>query len=360
MRHVLLAATVLCPALAAAQPASVGDRGDAKALVQTGVKLLEAKDYLGALATFKEAYSRYPSAKILLNIGTTLRLLGRDADAANTYQRYLDSKDADTARSIEVTQALSELDAKVGRISLQVTPADAEIQVGDEWMPAAKAKVVRFTPGEVKISARKAGFTSATTTVKAIAGTETMAALTLTAVAGPPVVTPTDTSIQKTEPLYEGSDVMVPSEKPRARIGAIANVHVSVYPKLGSAAFVGGTVEVIPKLYVDAALILGPGLVSDGMATLEPPSFGGYIGASYALSLMPAREKTLQFRVGGGMPIFSSNGARFALRAALGAEYIATRHLSVIVELGGERQLNPETDINDIAFVPALGVTGRL
>src|SRR6188472_1581404 len=93
---------VLAPVLASAQPANVGDRGDAKALVQTGVRLLDAKDYLGALATFKEAYSRYPSAKILLNIGTTLRLLGRDAEAANTYQRYLESKDADTARSIEV------------------------------------------------------------------------------------------------------------------------------------------------------------------------------------------------------------------------------------------------------------------
>src|SRR6188472_1482615 len=113
---------VLAPVLASAQPASTGDRGDAKALMQTGVRLLEAKDYLGALATFKEAYSRYPSAKILLNIGTTLKLLGRDAEAANTYQRYLDSSDADATRAVEVKQALVELDAKLGRISIQVTP----------------------------------------------------------------------------------------------------------------------------------------------------------------------------------------------------------------------------------------------
>jgi hypothetical protein len=349
MRHVFLAAIVLCPALAAAQPASVGDRGDAKALVQTGVKLLEAKDYLGALATFKEAYSRYPSAKILLNIGTTLRLLGRDAEAANTYQRYLDSKDADTSRSIEVAQALNELDAKVGRISLQVTPADAEIQVGDEWMPAAKARLVRFTPGEVKISARKDGYTSATTTVKAIAGTETMAALTIVA-----EEKPVDPLPPMPQEALSNALISV-YEAPRSRIGALANVHVAVYPKLGSAWLVGATVDALPRLSIDAALLLGPGLVSDGMATLPPPSFGGYVGASYALMTGKLRPRALV-----GIPMFASDGLRYFVRVGGGAEYEASRHLAVIVELGGEIAINPQNDIRDIAIVPALGVTGRL
>src|SRR4051812_38869885 len=101
---------------ASAQPS--GDKVDAKALMQSGVKLLEAKDYLGALTVFNGAYARFPSAKILLNIGTTLKLLDRRADAANAYQRYLDSADSDPARRAEVTTVLAELDKSVGRVEV--------------------------------------------------------------------------------------------------------------------------------------------------------------------------------------------------------------------------------------------------
>jgi len=346
--RILVAAIVLVPALAAAQPANNGDRGDAKALVTTGVHLLDAKDYLGALATFKEAYSRYKSAKILLNIGTTLKLLGRDAEAANTYQRYLDSSDADAGRAVEVKQALVELDAKLGRISIQVTPADAEVQIGEEWMPAAKAKLVRFAPGDVKITARKTGWSTAATTVKAIAGTESMAALTLTE---------TVTPVEPLPPVVHDGPTLVEEgpEEPRSRIGALANVHVSVYPKLGSAWLVGGTVDALPRLSIDAALLLGPGLVSDGMATLPPPKFGGYVGASYALMSGNFMPRALI-----GMPVFASDGPRFFIRAGAGAEYAASRHLAVLFELAGEVALNPQNDIRDVAIVPALGVSGRL
>jgi hypothetical protein len=60
------------------------------------------------------------------------------------------------------------------------------------------------------------------------------------------------------------------------------------------------------------------------------------------------------------MPIFASDGARFSLRAAGGAEYVANRHLSMTLDLGAEVELNPETDIRHVAVVPALGVVGRL
>src|SRR5688500_7730997 len=92
----------------APQPPQDPNKMDAKALMQTGVKLLEVKDYLGALAIFKTAYARFPSAKILLNIGTTLKLLDRKAEAANAYQRYLDSSDTDPNRRAQVQAELAE------------------------------------------------------------------------------------------------------------------------------------------------------------------------------------------------------------------------------------------------------------
>ena len=94
-------------------PSPETDKLDAKALMQSGLKLYAARDFLGALAVFKTAYTRFASAKILLNIGTTLTKLDRKAEAANVYQRYLDSPDADPAKRNEVKKVLAELDAAV-------------------------------------------------------------------------------------------------------------------------------------------------------------------------------------------------------------------------------------------------------
>src|SRR5512146_2802205 len=114
---------------------------DAKALMQSGLKLFDAKDYLGALAVFKDAYARFPSAKILLNIGTTQLLLDRKADAANSYQKYLESPDADPARKADVAAQIAELDKASGVLELAITPGDAEVQLGDEWVPASSVKL---------------------------------------------------------------------------------------------------------------------------------------------------------------------------------------------------------------------------
>lgn len=314
---------------------------DAKALMQTGVRLLEAKDYLGALAIFREAYTRFASAKILLNIGTTLKLLDRKAEAANTYQRYLDSPDADANRTTQVVSELAELDKGLGIVEIIVRPADAELQLGEEWVPAARGKQWRVAPGGFTIGARKAGFQNAEQTGNVAAGAKTSMTFTLSEIPKQPTI---------------GDDLrVVAPEEPRSRIGALAMLHVSVVPKLGSAALIGATFDVLPQLGIDGAVLLGPGLVSDGMATRPPPKLGGYVGANYALLTGKLRP-----RVGAGMTVFSSSGARFNARAAAGVEYVANRNISLLVEVGAEVAINPEDDIREVAIVPAVAVAGRL
>jgi hypothetical protein len=349
MRIALALAILLASSHAFAQPAPQPapvdpSKMDAKALMQTGVRLLEAKDYLGALAIFRDAYARFPSAKILLNIGTTLKLLDRKAEAANTYQRYLDSQDADAAKKPQVTAEIAELDKAVGVVEIAVMPDDAEVKVGSgDWMPAAQAKLYRVAPGEVVVDARKTGYLGGSQTSTVAAGARISVSLSLNEVP------------KQTVTVVDDGLAPIEIEKPRSRIGALAIVHVSVVPKLGSAALVGATVDVIPQLAVDAAVLLGPGLVSDGMATRPPPSFGGYLGASYAF--LPGK---LRPRAGAGMTLFSSDGARLQARGAGGIEYVATRNLSAIIEIGAEVPLNPEDDIRELAIVPSVAVSGRL
>ena len=332
------------------QPPPSGDKVDAKSLMQSGVRLLEAKDYLGALAVFKDAYARFPSAKILLNIGTTLRLLDRKAEAANTYQRYLDSGDAEATKKTQVTAELAELDKHVGRLEVSVTPADAELQFTDEWVPAGNAKLWRVPSGTFKVQARRSGYQSDTKTASITAGEK--AAIVFKLIELPkeqPKVIEVRRGGTDLEPMIEVE------EEPRSRFGALAVLHVSLYPAVGSAVLVGATADALDQLAVDVALLLGPGLVSEGMASLPPPKFGGYVGASYAF--LPGQ---LRPRAGVGMTIFASDGARFQLRAAGGVEFVVNRHIAMTLELGGELVLNPENDIRQIVLVPALAVTGRL
>ena len=337
------AIAVACLALAghhaSAEPDPQPDKVDARSLMQSGVKLLEAKDYLGALAVFKDAYARFQSAKILLNIGTTQALLGRKADAANSYQRYLDAPDTDPGKRADVATQLTELDKANAILELAVTPADAEVLLGDTWQAAPR--VWRVSPGDVSVKARRDGFTPGEAHDSVAAGSRRRIAIALVAL-----------------PAVERVVTIAPvvAEAPRSRFGAFARAHVSVVPKLGSAVLVGAFADATPRLAIEAAALLGPGIVeSTGSATLPPPKLGLYAGASFTLG-----GGTLRPRVAAGIPIFFDDGARVFARAAVGVEAVANPHVSFVLDLGGELALNARMDVRTFALVPSLGLTGRL
>jgi hypothetical protein len=336
--------------VAVAQPKG-GDKVDAKALMQSGVKLLEAKDYLGALAVFRDAYARFPSAKILLNIGTTLKLLNRNAEAANTYQRYLDAKDADAGRRGEIAGILADIDKTVGVLQIGATPSDAEIQVNDEpdWVPAASAKVWRIAPGKFSVRARKDGFQGETKSAQIAPGEKASLVFVLSELPKPETK-PTIITV----PVDNGVRGQLEPDVPRARVGALVAAHVDVAHG-GSAVLVGATGDVTDRICVHGAVMFGPGLVASSDTDIARPKFGGYLGASYAFL-----DGSIRPLVAAGMPVFASNGPRYAVRGAAGVEYVANRHVALILELGLEENLNPENDIKKTLFVPSVGASGRL
>jgi hypothetical protein len=338
----LVASLALLAPLARAQPAPPADKVDARSLMQSGVRLLEAKDYLGALAVFKDAYSRFASAKILLNIGTTQTLLGRKADAANSYQRYLDAADMDPAKRADVVAQLAELDKANAVLAIAVSPGDAEVGIDETWQPATQMRVWRVAPGSVVVKARKEGYAPGELAVTVAAGAHRPAMLTLAKL--PPVEHEVETR------------VVIAPQGPRSRFGGFVRAHVSVTPKLGSAVLVGATADLVHQLAVEAAVILGPGIVSsDGSATLPPAKFGAYAGASFELG-----TGTLRPRVSAGFPIFFDDGARVSLRGAVGIEALANTHVSFLIDLGAEGDLNPRMDIRTFALVPSVSLVGRL
>ncbi len=328
---------------------------DAKALVQSGVKLLKQKDYLGALAVFRDAYQRFPSVKLLLNIGTTLKLLGRNAEAANAYQQYLDAPDADPARRAEVNDVLATLDRVLGRLELGVSAPKAgagastaaapslEVSVnGGEWLPLSRAKLWRVDPGPYKVAARQAGFVDAEASGQIGAGELTNVRLALVAVVEP---TPDVESGSLMQP-ERGGEVSERVESrsrqaTRSRLGLLLRGHFHVSPA-GAAALVGPTFEVTRRFDVSAAVLIGR-------------YRGGYLGGSFAI--LPGRLRPL---VSAGVLVVSDDGARVAARGAVGVELRVHRQLALFMEAGAEHLFNPPMDVLENTFVPSAGVIGHL
>ena len=334
-----LAACLLGSVTARADTPSQEGRVDAKALMQSGVRLFEAKDYLGALAVFKDAYSRFKSAKILLNIATTLTLLDRKADAANAYQRYLDSSDSDPMKKADVLGVLADLDRVLGRLEISVTPTDAEVQINEgEWVPAASVPLFRIPQGAFTVRARKDKFQSEAKSANIIIGEKAAIRIDMTAIPEAPRV--------GEGPVGDGNGEIgvigaPPVEGPRTRFALIALAHLDI-PRGGAAVRVGLAIDVTSQLAIQAAALIGP-------------TTGAYAGATF--TFLPG---TLRPFGAVGMPLFFSDGPRYGVRAGGGLEIVVTEHVSLIAELAIEILLNPEDDILKAVMIPAVGATGRL
>lgn len=343
-----LALALLVPTAALAQPQPAGEKKeDAQSLMESGVKLLSAKDYLGALAIFKTAYERFPSTKILLNIGTTLKLLGRDADAANAYQRYLDAKDADPKRQPELDKLLAKIDKTVSRIEIAATPADAQLRVDDDdWLNAVHGTVWRVAPGRHTITAQRDGYEAKTKAVQVTAGETASISIDLVAVTTPTqTVTSGQVQVPSQSGVSEGVHAQATVMAPRSPLGALVfgDFDLGTFNGVnGGAALVGATYDLHRWVVVRAAAILSE-------------HFGGYVGG-----VVPILTQQYRPYVSVGMPLLFSSGPRYAIRGAGGLEYELNPHLAFAIEAGVEHLFNPQMGIKATAFVPGVGVIGRL
>lgn len=157
------------------------DRASAQELLKEGNQLSGDGEYVEALGKFQQAYARYPSPKLLLNIGTTLRQLGRNVEAAQAYESYLAAPDADPARSAPLRRILEEIDALVGRLEVKVSPPDATVSLDGVVIPVpAGGASIRIEPGTHKLVGEKKGLPTAVQTFSVTRGQRSATLLALT------------------------------------------------------------------------------------------------------------------------------------------------------------------------------------
>jgi len=188
-----VAALVAVALLAPVPPALAGPPGSeakqtAARLVDEGVARYDAGDYQAALEKFQAAYEAFASPKIFLNLGEALRKLGRDAEAADAYERFL----AETGNAPEVSDAkkriardgLEGLRARLGRLRV-----DADLTTTTLTLDARPWKPVPGRPayvaaGRHEIVATAPGYLEKRLTVEVSAGQEKQVSLKLEAESG--------------------------------------------------------------------------------------------------------------------------------------------------------------------------------
>jgi tetratricopeptide (TPR) repeat protein len=183
MIRLALVLAIAVPMVAHAGPSD--PQPEAQRLLAEGRSLYDQGDYAGALDRFERVNAIVPKAGLILNIGTTLAALGRNVEAANAYQSYLDHPRDDDKLRGRVQSALAALDATLGRLTFDVEQG-AELQVGDgAWIAADGVGTLRVEPGTYVVRARH-GERTATVTGRVEPG----AADTVVVVLAEPVVAP--------------------------------------------------------------------------------------------------------------------------------------------------------------------------
>ncbi len=373
-------------------------RALAQALMTEGVKQLQNGGYDQALANFLEAYNKFPSSKILLNIASTLRDMGRLADAANTYQRYLLDPFTGPERVREVKEILIRLDEQLTVLTVRVFPRGSEISIdAGPFVTIGSSLLTRVRPGIHLVRIRK-DVASNEMTVNGFEGEnkEVNAALKVEVspdVAPPPAPEPKTPTPKESEHVDgwlitgtqyasengTGRERKVRSGTAGPEISALVPrydadedgtllVHYEPAPTISSG--------VIAVLRIDgegrgfaggAGLAFSRARLEAEIMILKSDLIGGYLGLRYRLL-----TGWLRPYVGIGMPGFAYNAVNesdmstskrlaIGLRAAAGIELRINGHFSVQADVGYEHffRVDPLRFDPDI-FVPTLGVIGRL
>jgi hypothetical protein len=122
---------------------------------QRGVDLYQDGDFRGALVEFKKAYTIWPRANVLYDIGQTEYQLLDYASALKTMERYLAETGPNAAHRAEVEATVESLRGRVGKVALD-TDADAcEVSVDDQpagTTPLEQSLLVSVGPRKISVA----------------------------------------------------------------------------------------------------------------------------------------------------------------------------------------------------------------
>ncbi|MGE0395207.1 MAG: tol-pal system YbgF family protein [Kofleriaceae bacterium] len=369
----------------------------AQALMTEGVRQLLEKQFDQALANFLEAYSRFPSPKILLNVAGTLSDMGRTADAANTYQRYLLDPATGPERAAEVKQILNTLDAELTLLTVKVNPRGSEISIdGGPFIAVGVSLMTRVRAGIHLVRIRK-GDATAEQTVNGFEG-ENKEVNMVVAEPPPPALPPGPgpTPVPDPKAMPEPPDEV----SPWLTNGTLYGGDATSNERTTRTTFGGNDVDaVIPdyeltetgqiRIKAPEKDVISSGLIAVMRIDGEGRGFAGGFGIAVSRGRLEAELMVLRSELNGGFiglryrlltgffrpyvaagvpgfvftpPMETSSQVGVGIRGAAGVELKINGHLSIQGDIGYEHFFvdEEETLFDANVLVPTLGVIGRL
>jgi len=347
--------SIVVVAVLAAVPALADRRAEkeARALFKEAGSLTDAGDYAGAVDMLQTAYARFPNPKILFNLAAVLELVGRHVEAAETYEKLL-VQEGIGRKKADVERKLAEVEARLGRLRIDVEPPDALVSVDGKPLPTSAGPIVlRVAPGGHAVLAEKDGLKPAAETVAVEAGQERAVALTLRRIEEPVAAVPV---ARPPEPVQA-------EPAPEEQVASAVAIRAETAPPPHDLSH-AGQMGVLARLDVDgthgdggiglAALTWGLGLADIAIGGMLGSNKGLYVGANVFL-LRGALKPLLTV----GAPIFFVEGARPGVHGAAGLEWDISRHVGFLVEAGVQHYPSVPDGFDKTAFVPSAGAQGR-
>ncbi|MBL8683885.1 MAG: PEGA domain-containing protein [Myxococcales bacterium] len=146
---------------------------EARAAFEAGVAALTDERYADALRHFQRSYDVRRAASAALNLGVTLRALGRLVEARQRFNEFLElANEAQHERhDREVAQFIADIGRRVGRVRIAVVePAGARVLIDGRRAARDERDEVVVDPGEHRVEAVLAGYDTAIQTVSVESG----------------------------------------------------------------------------------------------------------------------------------------------------------------------------------------------
>jgi hypothetical protein len=159
-------------ATAVAAPLDPRER-EARAAFEAGVAALTDERYADALTHFEQSYQIRRAASVALNLGITLRALGRLVEARSRLNEFLElANPAQHDRhDREVATFIADISRRVGRVRITaLEPASARLLIDGRRAVVDERDEVAIDPGEHRIEGVLAGYETALETVRVETG----------------------------------------------------------------------------------------------------------------------------------------------------------------------------------------------
>lgn len=174
-RLLALWSIALLPVTASAQ----SDDARARQLFEEGVALAKQQSWSEALARFEASRDLRERPSTVFNIGTTLMRLERPKAAIETFERFIAISDSEGQRRA-AEELLAEARASLVNIDLTIEPANAQLRVDGELLPAnGPVHHLVLDPGDRTFEVTADGFGALRESIRLAPGAQLVRAIAL-------------------------------------------------------------------------------------------------------------------------------------------------------------------------------------